>query len=139
MEWMSYVVAAVFCILGGLCVVSIIFSLPGAWIMLGLAALIEFIDRLYLKDSPNGPQTFPWRLLGACVALVALSELIKFAAGAAGAKQGGASRRGMLGALIGGIAGAILLTGLMPIVGSLIGAMVGTFLGAGAGEVSGQP
>jgi uncharacterized protein YqgC (DUF456 family) len=140
MEWIAYVVATLFCILGGLCVVSIIFSLPGAWIMLGLAAIVEFVDRLYLRDSPEGSQTFPWWLLGVCVGLVALSELIEFAAGAAGAKQGGASRRGMVGALIGGIVGAILLTGLVPIpvVGSLVGAMVGTFAGAVIGEVSGQ-
>ena len=137
MEWIAYVVATLVCILGALCGVSIIFSLPGAWIMLGLAAIVEFLDRFYL---PEGSQTFPWWLLGVCVGLVALSELIEFAAGAAGAKQGGASRRGMVGALIGGIVGAILLTGLVPIpvVGSLIGAMVGTFAGAVIAEVSGQ-
>jgi uncharacterized protein YqgC (DUF456 family) len=138
MEWLAYVVAVLFCVLGAACVLSIVFSIPGAWIMLALAAVIELFDQLYLPDGRQ--QTFDWWVLGVCLGLVALSELLEFAAGAAGAKTGGASRRGMIGALIGGIAGAILLTGLVPIpiIGSLIGAMIGSFAGAVIGEVSGQ-
>jgi uncharacterized protein len=138
MEWLAYLVAVVFCALGALCVFSIIFSIPGAWIMLALAGVIEFCDQFYLP--PERQQTFGWWVLGVCLGLVALSEVLEFAAGAAGAKSGGASRRGMIGALIGGIVGAIALTGLIPIpvIGSLIGAMVGSFAGAIIGEVSGE-
>jgi uncharacterized protein YqgC (DUF456 family) len=73
------------------------------------------------------------------VVLAGLGELIEFAAGAAGAKRGGAGRRGMIGALIGGIVGALLLTPFIPVpvVGTLIGAIIGTFIGAVLGEVTG--
>src|SRR5678815_4869796 len=97
MEWITYVVAVLFFLLGGLCVVSIIISLPGGWIMLALALIIEWCDRFYLP--PDRTQTFDWRLLGVCAVLLAVGEAIEFAAGAAGAKRGGASRRGMVGAL----------------------------------------
>jgi uncharacterized protein len=138
MEWLAYVVATVFVLLGGLCVASIILSLPGAWIMLAIALVIELCDQFYLPAGDA--QTWEWWLLGVCAGLVLLSEVIEFAAGAAGAKAGGAGRRGMVGALVGGIAGAIALTPLIPIpvVGTLIGAIIGTFMGAVIGEVSGE-
>jgi hypothetical protein len=137
MEWMLYLVASLFLLLGGLCVASIILSLPGAWIMLGLAALIEWVDQFYLPIERQ--QTFDWRLLGACAALLTVGELLELIAGAEGAKRGGAGRRGMIGALIGGIAGAIAFTPFIPIpiVGTLIGALIGTFAGAVVGETSG--
>lgn len=138
MEWMMYVVATVFFVIGAMCIVSIIFSIPGGWLMLGLACIIEFVDRFYLPVERQ--QTFGWWVLGASLVLLGVSELIEFAAGAAGAKRGGAGRRGMVGALIGGILGAIFLTALVPIpvVGSLIGAIVGTFVGAVLGEITGK-
>jgi uncharacterized protein YqgC (DUF456 family) len=137
MEWVTYLVAALFFVLSGLCVVSMILSIPGAWIMLGLAFIIELCDGLYLPSEDA--QTFPWWVLITCAGLVAASELIELAAGMAGAKAGGSSKRGMWGALIGGIAGALLMTFLLPIpiVGTLIGALAGTFIGAVVGETSG--
>jgi len=136
MEWLLYLVAALFVLLGAGCLVLIIFSLPGTWIMLGLAAIIEVCDRFYLPEGDR--QTFEWWVLIACVALAAAGELLEFAASAAGAKRGGATRRGMIFALIGGILGGIFLTFLLPIpvVGSLIGAIIGTFAGAVVGEMT---
>lgn len=140
MDWISYVVATLFTLLGAACVVSIILSLPGAWIMLGIALVIELIDQWWRTPDVDGrTQTFEWWLLGVCLALAIIGELLELAAGAAGAKSGGAGRRGMIGALIGGVAGALLLTPLIPIpiVGTLIGAIIGTFAGAVIGEVTG--
>jgi uncharacterized protein len=140
MEWIAYVVAAAFCLLGLLSVASIILSLPGTWIMLGIAVIIEWADRFYLP--PEHPQTFSWWVLGVCLGLAAIGELLELAAGAAGAKSGGGSKRGMIGALIGGIIGALALTPFIPVpvVGTLIGAVAGTFVGAVIGEVTGaQP
>lgn len=138
MEWMAYFVAMLFAAVGALCVASIIFSIPGGWIMLGVALLIEWLDQLYLPAGNQ--QTFNWWLLGMCAGLLGLGELLEFVAGAAGAKGGGGSKRGMVGALIGGILGAIFFTVFIPIpvVGSLIGAVIGTFIGAVAGETSGE-
>jgi hypothetical protein len=65
--WLMYLVAALFFLVGGLCVVSIILSIPGAWILLALALIIELCDGLYLP--PESAQTFPWWLLGVCAGL----------------------------------------------------------------------
>lgn len=141
MDWLTYVVATIFTLLGAACVFSIVLSLPGAWIMLGIAFVIELIDQWWRTPGADGrTQTFEWWLLGVCVALALAGELIELAAGAAGAKSGGAGRRGMIGALIGGVVGALLLTPFIPIpvVGTLIGAIIGTFIGAVLGEVTGQ-
>jgi uncharacterized protein YqgC (DUF456 family) len=143
MTWIAYLIASLFTLLGAACVASIILSIPGTWIMLALALIIEVTDQWWrVPDELGRTQTFEWWLLGVCLALAAIGEAIEFAAGAAGAKQGGGSRRGMIGALIGGILGAIILTPFIPVpvVGTLIGAIVGTFTGAVLGEVTGpQP
>src|SRR6185503_17493700 len=137
MEWIDYVVAVVFCLLALICAASIVLSVPGTWIMLALALIIEWADQFYLP--PEHRQTFDWWVLGTCFALALLGELLELAAGAAGAKGGGGRRRGMIGALIGGVVGALLLTPFIPVpvVGTLIGAIVGTFIGAVVGEVTG--
>ena len=137
---MLYIVATLFVLIGAALVASIILSVPGGWIMLGLALVIEALDGLYLAEGRE--RTFDWWVLGVSAGLLALGELLEFAAGAAGAKHGGAGKRGVIGALVGGIAGAILATFMIPIpiVGTLIGAIIGTFLGAVIGEVTGaQP
>lgn len=141
MTWLAYIIATAFTLLGAACVCSIILSLPGAWIMLGFAFVIEFIDQWWLNPSIDGrTQTWEWWLLLTCLGLAIAGEVIEFAAGAAGAKRGGGGRRGMIGALVGGVVGALLLTPFIPIpvVGTLIGAIVGTFVGALVGEVSGE-
>jgi hypothetical protein len=139
MDWMLYVVAAVFALIGLGCVALVVFQLPGAWIMLALAVVIELFDQWYLSDEPA--ITFGWWWLGVCAALLGLGELIELVATVVGAKKGGASRRGMWGALIGGIVGAIGLQGVLPflpIFGALVGAIIGTFVGAVIGEISGE-
>lgn len=141
MDWISYLVATLFAIVGFACVCSIILSLPGAWIILALAFVIEFIDQWWRTPDADGrTQTFEWWVLGVCATLAFAGEVIEFAAGAAGAKGGGAGRRGMIGALIGGILGALVLTPFIPIpiVGTLIGAIIGTFAGAVLGEITGE-
>ena len=59
-----------------------------------------------------------------------------FVAGAAGAKAGGASRRGTLGAIIGGFVGGIVGTFLIPI--PLLGTLTGAALGAAGGALVGE-
>lgn len=139
MHWLSYVVAALFLLLGAACVFLVIVQLPGGWMILGLAALIEWADRLYLPSDSR--QTFDWWVLWTCLGLLVLGEVLEFVAGAAGAKRGGSSRRGMWGALIGGVLGAFLLTGVfffVPLFSTLLGAVLGTFVGAIIGEMTGR-
>jgi uncharacterized protein YqgC (DUF456 family) len=134
-EWILFVVAALFFLLGGVCVLTVLLGLPGGWMIVGLAVLIEWADALYLPAGEQ--QTFSWWLLGAAVIILILGEILEFIAGALGARQAGSSRRGAWGALGGGVAGAILGVFIpIPIVGSLIGAVIGTFAGAIIAEMT---
>jgi len=129
-EWLTLIVALVFTLLGLGCLVLVVVGLPGTWILIGLAVGVELLDRHYLEGA--NPETFGWWAIGACVVLALVGEALEAGAGAAGTKAGGGSRRGMVGAMIGGLVGAIAFTPLIPIpvVGTLIGALVGTFAGA---------
>jgi hypothetical protein len=133
MMWITIVVVVVFAIIGAGCVLLSLVGLPGTWVMLGLAVLIELGDSLW-----SGGQTWGWWTLGICGGLAVLGEVLETAAGALGVKVGGGSRRGMVGAIIGGIAGGLLLTPVIPIpvIGTLIGAVIGTFVGAVVGELT---
>jgi uncharacterized protein YqgC (DUF456 family) len=142
MDWLHYIIAPLFCLLAAGCVVLVVVQLPGAWIMLALAVIIELADHLYLS-ADAGTTTFGWWLLGGCALLFGLGELIELVASMLGAKQGGASRRGMVGAMLGGVLGAIALAApltIIPVVGTLFGvlagAIIGTFVGAIVGEIS---
>jgi uncharacterized protein YqgC (DUF456 family) len=138
LDWSAIGVAILFALLGLVSLLSILLGLPGTWMLLGLAVLIELVDGVWLGGAPA--VTFGWATLGVAALLSAVGEVIEAAAGAAGARWGGATRRGVVGAFVGGIVGAFLLTGLVPIpvVGTLVGGLVGAFLGALLGEVTAE-
>ena len=137
MEWQAYVVAILFSSIGFACVLAIPIGLPGTWLLIGLAALVELADSLVL--SGDDPLTFGWPLIAGCALLGVVGEAVEAGAGAAGTRLGGGTRRGMLGAIVGGVVGAIVLTLLLPVplVGTLVGALLGTFVGALVGEATG--
>ena len=87
MEWLLYVVAACFFVLSAACVVLVVLQLPGGWIMLALAAVIEWLDELYLPAERQ--PTFPMWLLIVSLGLLLLGELVEFVAAAEGARRGG--------------------------------------------------
>jgi uncharacterized protein YqgC (DUF456 family) len=136
MEWQTYVLAALFSLLALACLGLIPLGLPGAWLMIGFAALAQMPGTIPFTSAPS--LHFGWALLGVCLAIAVASEIVEAMAGAAGAKYGGATRRGMVGAFVGGIVGAIFFTGLLPIpiLGTLFGGLVGAFAGAWIGEAS---
>ncbi|MHC4415096.1 MAG: DUF456 family protein [Planctomycetota bacterium] len=139
MEWLLYLVAALLFLLGAVCVVLVVIQLPGAWILLALAAVVEYCDRFYLPEGDR--QTFGWWVLGSCLILLVIGEIVEFIAGALGAQKGGSSRRGTIGALVGGIAGIFIFTPLfffVPLFGAFLGAVLGTFVGAIVGELSAE-
>jgi len=138
-EWLAYVVALLFMIVGAACILLVVIQLPGTWIMLAIAGLIEWADRLYLPDEHQ--PTFGWPVLLTCLGLAVIGEIIEFVAGVAGARRGGSTARGMWGALIGGIAGVFLFAPLFVVTGPfgpLFGAILGTFVGALVGELSAE-
>lgn len=101
----------------------VLLGLPGTWVLLALAAICEWLTEPTLFSDGVRWSVFVLALLG---------EGVEFLASAMGAKRAGAGRRGAIGALIGGIAGAIGGTFLIPIplLGTLIGGGLGAFAGA---------
>jgi uncharacterized protein YqgC (DUF456 family) len=133
--WIIFV-GVLFTLAGVVCIVLTAMNLPGAWILLGLAFVIEILDRFYLPLGER--QTFSWWLLIACVVLAGIGELLELGASALGASSRGSTRYGVIGAILGGIVGAVGGTAIpVPILGTLVGAVIGTFLGAIVGELMG--
>ena len=132
---MHFVIASGFGLLGLLAVAVVAVGLPGVWILIVAAVAIELLDGLWKSGAE--PATFGWTMIAAATGLAAIGEILEFVMGAAGAKVGGASRRGAGGAFAGGLIGAVAGIWIpIPVVGSLIGAVLGTFIGAVVGERS---
>jgi len=112
---------------------GILFGLPGAWLMVLLATLVEW----WQPDE----FLFSWPVIYVSLALAVLGEVLEFSFGAAGARQAGGSKRAAGLAILGGIVGAIFGTLLpLPIVGTLLGASVGAFAGSMLGDLwAGRP
>lgn len=138
MDWPTYLVAALFSLVALACLGLIPLGLPGLWIMIGLAVLAQLMETVPFTSAAS--IHFGWPLLGASLAIATAAEIAEAMAGAAGTKLGGGTRRGMVGAFVGGIAGAILLTPVIPvpIVGTLVGGVLGSFAGAWIGEASAE-
>ena len=58
MEWGAVLAAVVFAILGLACLLTVPMGLPGVWMLVGLAALLELADGVYLGAAQ--PTTFGW-------------------------------------------------------------------------------
>lgn len=95
-------------------------GLPGLWLQ--VAALGAFA---WMGDFT----TVSWITVALVVFLALLAELAEFLLGGRYAQKYGGSRRAAVGAIFGGVIGA--LAGFpIPLLGSVFGAMVGAFLGA---------
>ena len=112
-----------------------LFALPGNWLIVALAAIFAFA---FPVSAGRG---IHWATVGVGVGLAVVGELVELAAGAAGARQTGASRRAMVLALLGTVVGSVLGAFAaipIPIVGPIIGAVGGGALGAFAGAYIGE-
>ena len=124
-----------FAVIGAILTLTTAIGLPGTWLVIGLAGIADLIQLAWLQDEE--PMFGVWAFVIAIV-IAAAAELIEFLAGAAGAKAGGATRRGTLGAVVGGFIGGLVgtFTILIPLVGTLVGAALGAAAGALVGELS---
>lgn len=106
--------------LGGLLTV---FQLPGTWFIVVLTAGYAWC---------YGFEAVGWPALAVMLVIAATAEVGETLAAMAGAKRAGASRGAAWGALLGGFAGMIIFTPLIPIpiVGSVAGGLIGCFAGA---------
>ena len=132
----ALLLATAFSIFGALCVVLVLVGLPGAWLLIATAIAIDCLDWIWL--APNAPLTFHPLTIVVAILIATAGEAMEFALSAAGAKRFGASRAGMIGAMIGGAIGAIGGTVLIPIpvIGTLMGALCATAAGAIIGELN---
>jgi uncharacterized protein YqgC (DUF456 family) len=112
---------------------GILFGLPGIWLMVLVAAIIEWLQ--------PGEYMFSQWSLYVSAGLALLAEVLEFMLGAAGARQAGGSKRGAALAIVGGVIGAVLGTALpIPVLGTLIGACAGAFAGSLLGDrLAGRP
>ena len=113
-------------------VLLVALQMPGTWLILLATTVAAWWGGL----AWDGVMFTYWTLI-ALLLLAILGEVLEFFAGAAGASKAGASRRGVMGAIVGGVVGAILGTiflAFIPILGTLIGAA----LGAGVGSIAGD-
>ena len=129
MDWLYYLILAVMMFVG---LFLNIVGLPGLWLMVAAHAVYALATGWNVYVG--------WPSLIALLALGVAAEVVEFVAGAAGSKAAGGRRRGMIGAIVGGLVGAVFFTGLVPIpiVGTIIGVCIGTFLGAAIAEYSGK-
>jgi len=106
------------------CLVLVLFQLPGNWLMVLTTGLMAW------WQWDEGVFSVP--LLVAIVVLAVVGEVVELAAGALGAKKAGGTKWGAIGALFGGMPGAVLGTILIPvpILGTLFGASAGAYAGA---------
>src|SRR3990172_714530 len=100
--WLPYALAAAFALAGLGALLLVVVGLPGTWVLLALAVALEWLDVWLLPGQAI--VTFGWSLVGGCALLATVGEAIEGVAGAAGTKLGGGTRRGMIGAFVGGIA-----------------------------------
>lgn len=126
--WLAAIAMALASLLG---LVLAAITLPGAWLMLIVAGLIQW----WAPGSPSaaiGPveRPFDWWTLGACVGIALFAELIEFAASAIGASKAGGSKRAAIASAIGSVIGAILGSPFFLIIGAIIGGVIGAAAGA---------
>jgi uncharacterized protein YqgC (DUF456 family) len=130
---MIYLYATLITLLNLVFWASILFGVPGIWLMVLVAAAIEWLQ--------PGEYLFSQSALYVSAGLALLAEILEFLMGAAGARQAGGSKRGAALAIVGGVIGAVLGTALpIPVLGTLIGASVGAFAGSLLGDrLAGRP
>jgi uncharacterized protein YqgC (DUF456 family) len=135
LAWVYYPSVAVLVVLCVAAWLTSLFTLPGNWFVVALAAGFAW---LFPHEAGRG---VGWTTVGAAIGLAALGEVIEFAAGAAGAAKQGASRRAILLALVGAMVGSIagvLVGSPVPVLGSFIMALLGGAGGAFAGAYLGE-
>jgi uncharacterized protein YqgC (DUF456 family) len=121
-QWSWYVVWALLLITASL---FVYLGLGGNFIILGLAVVHALV---------TGFDPLDWRLLAVLGGLAVAGEIIEFVVGTFYVARRGASRTGVAAAFAGGLAGALLGNGLLPVVGAVLGSFVGAFGGAVLGE-----
>jgi len=118
--------AICFALVNLLCVALTLLTLPGMWLMLLAAVILDFV--IFPEID-----VFSWQTLAVAGGITLAAEAVEMLASALGVKAVGASRRAAIGSVIGALLGAVFGTVLLPI--PVVGTVVGGAIGAGAGAM----
>jgi hypothetical protein len=124
---MDYVIFALYLLVSLAGLISLVFGLPGTFIILGASVLYGWYD---------GFQEITVRILVILVVLALAGELIEFLLGILGSKKYESSNRAIVGSIIFGIIGAIIGAPFFFGIGAVVGAFAGAFAGAIIVELS---
>ncbi|EGJ51504.1 DUF456 domain-containing protein [Desulfocurvibacter africanus] len=117
---MATVLAAAFIALLLAVLVLHLLSLPANWILLGLVAVWKWT---------HPAMDAGWWFFGLLAGLALAGEIIEQVVQIVGGKRYGSSGRGLLGAFIGGFAGAIMGAPILFGLGAIPGALLGAYAG----------
>jgi uncharacterized protein YqgC (DUF456 family) len=112
------------CIAGA---IASVFQLPGTWLILAASVAYAWYD---------GWAQLGWQTLILLAVIALAAELTEALAGFWATRKAGASSRAAWWGLVGGVAGAFVLSVPVPIVGTIVGGAVGCFVAALAAELS---
>lgn len=101
--------------------VTIFLGIPGGWV--AFAAILIY-------DIAAGFSTVGWVLLVVMLGIAILGEIIESFFGLVYVAQRGATKWGVLGAFVGGLAGALGGGFVLPFIGSILLGLAGAFAGA---------
>jgi len=124
---MDYVLLAFYILVSLAGLVSLIFGLPGTFIILGASVLYGWY---------GGFSDITVRVIIILVVLALAGELIEFLLGILGSKKYESSNRAIVGSIIFGIIGAVMGAPFFFGIGAVIGAFAGAFAGAILMELS---
>ena len=102
-------------------------NLPGLWLMALAAGVYAAVSHF---------QFVTVKVVVVLLGLALVAEIIDTLSAGAGAKRAGASRRGLIGAVIGGLVGALFFSLPIPVIGTVAGLCIGTFAGALIAELT---
>lgn len=118
---MQYLVFVLFLIVALVGLVSLVFGLPGNFIILADSVLYGWY---------GGFREITLKVIIVLVILSVLGEIFEFALGVIGAKKHRASKGAIAGSIAGGIIGGICGAPFLLGIGSVLGAFLGAFAGA---------
>ncbi|MFW5487696.1 MAG: DUF456 domain-containing protein [Desulfovibrio sp.] len=119
--------AVVFIILLVLCLLSLIFTLPGNWLMVGLVAVWKWLH----PDMDSG-----WSFVIILLGLAGLSEGLQYVSQIWSVRRYGGSKRANWWSIIGSVIGAIALAPIAFGFGAIPGAFAGAYAGGYLAEFS---
>jgi len=124
---MDYVILVLYLLLSLAGLISLIFGLPGNFVILGASILFGWY---------GGFQEITVKIIIILIVLALAGELIEFLLGILGSKKYESSNRAIVGSIIFGIIGAVLGAPFFFGIGVVVGAFAGAFAGAIIVELS---